>query len=107
MIEALLEAKVVAIAYETVQKDNGSLSLLAPMSEIAGRIAPLAGSFYLAKYWGGCGKLLGGASAVSPATSTLALTGATFPYVLRIAERGPENALRYEKMFLLSGEQIQ
>ena len=67
LTEALLKAKVVGIAYETVQKDNGYLPLLAPMSEIAGRISPLVGSFYLAKHKGGMGKFIGGVPGVPPA----------------------------------------
>lgn len=63
----LLKSKVIAIAYETVQKDDGSLPLLAPMSEIAGRISPLVGSFYLAKHKGGSGKLIAGVPGVPPA----------------------------------------
>jgi len=57
----------VGIAYETVQLDDGFLPLLAPMSEIAGRIAPLIGSFYLAKHKGGSGKFIGGVPGVLPA----------------------------------------
>lgn len=49
LTEALLKSKIVGIAYETVQQDDGYLPVLAPMSEIAGRISPLVGSFYLAK----------------------------------------------------------
>ncbi|MBA7654688.1 Alanine dehydrogenase [subsurface metagenome] len=64
---ALLKSKVVGIAYETVQKDDGSLPLLAPMSEMAGRISPLVGSFYLAKHKGGSGKFIGGVPGVPPA----------------------------------------
>jgi len=67
LTEVLLKSKVVGIAYETVQKDDGSLPLLAPMSEIAGRVAPLVGSFYLAKYVGGMGKFVGGVPGVPPA----------------------------------------
>ena len=67
LTEALSKTKIVGIAYETVQKDNGSLPLLAPMSEIAGRVSPLVGSFYLAKHEGGMGKFIGGVPGVSPA----------------------------------------
>ena len=67
LTETLLKAKVVGIAYETVQKDDGYLPLLAPMSEIAGRVAPLVGSFYLAKCQGGMGKFIGGVPGVPPA----------------------------------------
>jgi len=71
LAQALLKAKVVGIAYETVQKDDGFLPLLAPMSEIAGRVAPLVGSFYLAKHKGGSGKFIGGVPGVPPARVTI------------------------------------
>ena len=58
---------VAAIAYETVQLADGSLPLLAPMSEIAGRMATQAGSYFLAKAQGGRGILLGGVAGVAPA----------------------------------------
>ncbi len=64
---ALLKSKIVAIAYETVQQDNGYLPLLAPMSEIAGRMAPLVGSSCLTKHKGGMGKLIAGVPGVAPA----------------------------------------
>ncbi len=67
LTETLLKSKIVGIAYETVQEDDGHLPLLAPMSEIAGRISPLVGSFYLAKHKGGSGKFIGGVPGVSPA----------------------------------------
>jgi alanine dehydrogenase len=50
----------VAIAYETVQTENGALPLLTPMSEVAGRMAPQVGAHYLEKAHGGSGTLLGG-----------------------------------------------
>jgi len=58
---------VIAIAYETVQMPDGSLPLLAPMSEIAGRMATQAGAYFLEKSQGGRGILLGGVTGVSPA----------------------------------------
>lgn len=58
---------VVAIAYETVQLNDRSLPLLAPMSEIAGRMATQAGAYYLEKAHGGRGVLLGGVAGVAPA----------------------------------------
>jgi len=67
LTEALLKSKSVGIAYETVQKDDGYLPLLAPMSEMAGRISPLIGSFYLAKHKGGSGKFIAGVPGVPPA----------------------------------------
>lgn len=67
LTEALLRTKIVGIAYETVQEDNGYLPLLAPMSEIAGRVSPLVGAFYLAKHTGGMGKFIAGVPGVPPA----------------------------------------
>jgi alanine dehydrogenase len=60
-------SKCTAIAYETVQLDNGALPLLAPMSEVAGRLATQAGAHYLERHNGGRGVLLGGAPGVRPA----------------------------------------
>ena len=65
--EDLIESKVTAIAYETVTDNNGGLPLLAPMSEVAGKLAPQAGSWALQKANGGSGILLGGVSGVLPA----------------------------------------
>jgi alanine dehydrogenase len=63
----LQERKIVGIAYETVQTDDGFLPLLAPMSEIAGRMAPQEGAKYLEETYGGRGILLGGVAGVPPA----------------------------------------
>jgi len=63
----LVERGVRAIAYETVQTTDGKLPLLAPMSEIAGRMAPQEGAKYLERPSGGRGVLMGGASGVRPA----------------------------------------
>lgn len=65
--QALLEAGTTAVAYETVQLDDGSLPLLAPMSEIAGRLAVQVGAHLLEKPHGGRGILLGGCTGVRPA----------------------------------------
>ncbi len=64
---ALLDSKVTGIAYETIQLDDGSLPLLAPMSEIAGRLSIQVGAWCLQAENGGRGILLGGASGVRPA----------------------------------------
>ena len=64
---ALLAAGTTAIAYETVQLDDGSLPLLAPMSEIAGRLAAQVGAHLLEKPHGGRGVLIGGCTGVRPA----------------------------------------
>ena len=67
LTQALLERKVSAVAYETVQLPDGRLPLLAPMSEIAGRMAPHVAARFLEKEHGGRGILLGGVSGVRPA----------------------------------------
>lgn len=67
LAHGLREKGIVAIAYETVQLSDGSLPLLAPMSEIAGRMATQAGAYFLERAHGGRGILLGGVSGVSPA----------------------------------------
>ncbi|MCL2392104.1 MAG: alanine dehydrogenase [Oscillospiraceae bacterium] len=65
--QALLDAKATAIAYETVQLPNGSLPLLAPMSEIAGKLSVQIGATLLQKFYQGSGILLGGLPGVTPA----------------------------------------
>jgi len=62
--DALLSHGVTAIAYETVQLSDGSLPLLAPMSEVAGRMAPQVGAHHLQRDGGGRGVLMGGVSGV-------------------------------------------
>jgi len=62
--DALLESGITAIAYETVQLPDGSLPLLAPMSEVAGRMAPQVGAHHLQADGGGRGVLMGGVSGV-------------------------------------------
>jgi alanine dehydrogenase len=64
----LLDSKVTAIAYETVSDQRGGLPLLAPMSEVAGRLAPQVGAWALQKVNGGSGVLLGGVPGVIPAS---------------------------------------
>ena len=65
--EALLAAGTTGVAYETVQLENGSLPLLAPMSEIAGRLAAQVGAHLLEQPHGGRGVLIGGCTGVRPA----------------------------------------
>lgn len=67
LTEAMVKSGAVCIAYETVQKTDGSLPLLIPMSEVAGRMAPQEGAKYLEHPSGGRGVLLGGIPGVSPA----------------------------------------
>ncbi len=66
--DALIKAKSINIAYETIEKADGSLPLLVPMSEVAGRMATQQGAKYLEMPQGGRGVLLGGVTGVSPAT---------------------------------------
>ena len=66
--EAILASGTTAIAYETVQAADGSLPLLAPMSEVAGKLATQAGAYRLTRPYGGAGVLLGGVPGVRPAT---------------------------------------
>lgn len=66
LTEALIKNNVTAIAYETIQLDNGALPLLTPMSEVAGRMSVQIGSQFLEKTHGGKGVLLGGVPGVSP-----------------------------------------
>jgi alanine dehydrogenase len=66
LTRALLESGIAAVAYETVETDSGALPLLAPMSEIAGRLAAQAGAYFLEKPLGGRGLLLGGVPGVAP-----------------------------------------
>tara|TARA_B100001971_G_scaffold199320_1_gene209774 strand:+ start:3231 stop:4358 length:1128 start_codon:yes stop_codon:yes gene_type:complete len=68
LTKALVENKVSGVAYETVQMDDGSLPLLTPMSEVAGRMAVQVGARFLEKPQGGQGVLLGGVPGVHPAT---------------------------------------
>ena len=67
LTRALAESGVAAVAYETVELDNGRLPLLAPMSEVAGRLATQMGAWTLEKSQGGRGILLGGVPGVAPA----------------------------------------
>lgn len=66
LTEALQKKKVIAIAYETVQFHNGTLPLLTPMSEVAGKMAVQIGAHFLEKLYGGRGVLLGGVPGVEP-----------------------------------------
>jgi alanine dehydrogenase len=66
LTRALVESGITAVAYETVETDQRALPLLAPMSEIAGRLAAQAGAYFLEKPLGGRGLLLGGVPGVAP-----------------------------------------
>ncbi len=69
LADALLEHEVIGIAYETVQPEDRSLPLLAPMSEVAGRMATQVGARFLERELGGRGVLLGGVPGVRPRAS--------------------------------------
>jgi alanine dehydrogenase len=71
LTDAMMQSQCVAIAYETVQRADGSLPLLIPMSEVAGRMAPQEGAKYLEKTMGGRGVLLGGVPGTEPADVTV------------------------------------
>ncbi|BBZ15238.1 alanine dehydrogenase [Mycobacterium branderi] len=77
--EALLNAGTTSIAYETVQADDGTLPLLAPMSEVAGRLASQVGAFHLMRPVGGCGVLMGGVPGARPA-DVVVIGGGTAGY---------------------------
>jgi alanine dehydrogenase len=66
LTRALVESGVAAVAYETVETDDRRLPLLAPMSEVAGRLAAQAGAYFLEKPLGGRGLLLAGVAGVAP-----------------------------------------
>ena len=66
LTRALMDSGITAVAYETVETANRALPLLAPMSEIAGRLAAQAGAYFLEKPLGGRGLLLGGVPGVAP-----------------------------------------
>jgi alanine dehydrogenase len=76
LTDAMLKSGATCIAYETVQKADRSLPLLAPMSEVAGRMAAQNGAYYLQKTKGGKGKLIGGVPGVK-AAKVLVLGGGT------------------------------
>lgn len=85
LTEALLASKVTAIAYETVQDAEGHLPLLAPMSEVAGRLAPQVGAATLLGSAGGRAVLLGGVPGVPPASVVIIGGGVSGQHATRIA----------------------
>jgi alanine dehydrogenase len=85
LTEALVRSGVTAIAYETVEDERGGLPLLAPMSEIAGRLATQAGAYYLQSPYGGNGTLIGGAPGVAPARVLVIGGGAVGTHAARVA----------------------
>lgn len=109
LTELLLEKRITAIGYETLEK-NGLLPLLAPMSEIAGRMAPLMGAFYLQGVYGGEGLLPTGATGVNPARVLILGAGVVGTNAARISigigmdtvvmNRGTARLQRLDEMFM-------
>jgi alanine dehydrogenase len=84
LTEELLKKNVTGLAYETMTRD-GTLPLLAPMSEIAGRMAPLMGTYFLQRFKGGSGILATGAAGVKPAKIVILGAGVVGVNAARIA----------------------
>ncbi len=85
LAEALLARKIIGVAYETIQLEDGSLPLLIPMSEIAGRMAVQIGAHFLEKTQGGRGVLLGGVPGVSRGRVTVIGAGTVGRAAAKIA----------------------
>ena len=85
LTQALLDARVTAVAYETTEGRDGSLPMLTPMSEIAGRMAVQVGARYLERSQGGCGILLGGVPGVAPAHVVVLGSGVVGSAAIRTA----------------------
>src|SRR3990172_9120736 len=81
----IINSGIIAIAYETVQMDNGSLPLLIPMSEIAGRVAAIAGAYHLQRAQGGSGVLISGIPGVLPGKVSILGAGTVGQNAARIA----------------------
>ncbi len=109
LTEFLLRKRITGLAYETLEKD-GRLPLLSPMSEIAGRMAPLVGSFYLQKVHNGTGVLPSGATTVRPAKVLILGAGVVGSNAARVSvgigmetaviNKGVEKLQRLDEMFL-------
>ncbi|MFM7840440.1 MAG: alanine dehydrogenase, partial [Nitrospira sp.] len=85
LTKALVEAKITAIARETVEAPDGSLPLLTPMSEIAGRMSVQVGAHYLERTCGGRGVLLSGVPGVAPGRVVVLGSGVVGSAATRIA----------------------
>ena len=85
LTKAMIESKSIAIAYETIQKADGSLPLLIPMSEVAGRMAIQEAAKYLEMEYGGEGVLLGGVPGVEPATVLVIGAGTVGTHAAKMA----------------------
>jgi alanine dehydrogenase len=105
----LLQKKITGLAYETLEKD-GTLPLLAPMSEIAGRMAPLIGACYLQKFHGGTGVLPSGTTTVRPAKVLILGAGVVGSNAARVSagigmetvviNKGVEKLQQIDEMFM-------
>ncbi|MBU0575807.1 MAG: alanine dehydrogenase [Proteobacteria bacterium] len=85
LTRAMIKSNSIAIAYETIQRADGSLPLLIPMSEVAGRMAIQEGAKYLEMEYGGEGVLLGGVPGVEPATVLVIGAGTVGTQAARMA----------------------
>ena len=85
LTKAMIETKSIDIAYETIQKADGSLPLLIPMSEVAGRMAIQEAAKYLEMEYGGEGVLLGGVPGVEPATVLVIGAGTVGTHAAKMA----------------------
>jgi len=85
LTDALVESRTTAVAYETIEDADGRLPLLAPMSEIAGRLAAQAAAYFLQEPLGGRGLLMGGVSGVAPARVTVLGGGVVGTHAARVA----------------------
>jgi len=85
LTKALVDSGMTAIAYETIQLKDGSLPLLTPMSEVAGRMSVQIGAHYLENYYGGKGVLLGGVPGVEPANVAIVGGGVVGTHAARMA----------------------
>ncbi|MBI4207835.1 MAG: alanine dehydrogenase [Betaproteobacteria bacterium] len=85
LLQAMLDAQVTCIAYETVTDASGALPLLVPMSQIAGRLAPQVGAWSLQLANGGSGVLLGGVPGVAPGTVVIIGGGMVGVHAARVA----------------------
>ena len=109
LTEALLRAGTTAIAYETVEDGRGHLPLLAPMSEVAGRLATQAGAYFLQAPLGGPGVLIGGVPGVAPANVLVIGGGVVGTHAARVAagmgaevtilERSIDRLIELEQLF--------
>ena len=109
LTRALLDKKVTSFGYETLRKGD-TLPLLAPMSEIAGRMAPLMGAYYLQKIHAGSGVLPAGVPGVKPAKALILGAGVVGTNAARIAlglgldtivmNKGEERLRRIDELFM-------